>query len=117
MRCRLASHITLRHGNVFMVQRTLEGEWKLQLACDFEYLQALGFHVYPEACACHGVTDLLTILGTMAKTAMREMVGNGMHLVTQASWMYFRAGELGSQGAQVRDYGGSQVVLELFGGS
>ena len=81
--------VSLRHGCVFLTRKDVAGNWTWQLACDFEYLAAMGFHIYPEVAATWGITPMQDILQQLPPRALRQLLGNGMHLTTQSSWMFY----------------------------
>lgn len=80
--------VNLRHGKVFAAKKTQQGcVWTLGLP--FEHLSAMGFHMYPEMAGKWGLSVLHGLLQDLSPCQMQGLTGNGMHLVTQASWMMY----------------------------
>ena len=87
---------SLRHGSVFSLSspsatESTSGEilpeWKL--AVPSEYLSALGFLMHDEMAGDWGISTMEPLLRNLSAGKVHTLVGNGMHLVTQSSWMFY----------------------------
>ncbi len=81
--------VNLRHGSIFAAKQVKEGVWQWRMGCPFEYLAAMGFHMYPDMSGSWGVSPLRGILEPYSAGQIQSLAGNGMHLVTQASFMLY----------------------------
>lgn len=79
--------VSLRHGSVMSVRRGEPNSWTL--ACGAESLAALGWHLFPTDGSEFGLSPLRDHLLSLTSAQQKALAGNGMHLVTQASWMWY----------------------------
>ena len=61
--------------------------WKI--ATPLEYAFAMGFHVYEHSPRSFPLTEWMEISKSNASTRLKHAMGNGMSLITQASWMVY----------------------------
>ena len=84
--------VNLRHGSIFAARQVKAGVWQWRMGCPFEYLAAMGFHMYPGMSGAWGVSPLRGILEQYSAGQIQSLAGNGMHLVTQSAFMLYVLG-------------------------
>ena len=84
--------VCLRHGTVFLVKNNDPGTFRLVTAK--EHLAAMGFHMFPGQSNSFGVSRMAQLFEDCCLTSQqtKKLLGNGMHLVTQAAWMLYVLG-------------------------
>ena len=60
-----------------------------RMAVPLEYTSALGFHIYTPMSDKWGTSPLEPLLRNLSSASLQQLSGNGMHLVTQCSWMFY----------------------------
>ena len=91
------SHVPthLRHGTVMMVRNFEPSSWRLLLG--LEHFASMGFHIYPQMCGVFAATPMLPTLHSLSPEQLKRLLGNGMHLATQAAWMCYVLGHCASR--------------------
>ena len=84
--------MNLRHGSIFAARQVKAGVWQWRMGCPFEYLAAMGFHMYPDMSGAWGVSPLRGLLEQYGSGQIQSLAGNGMHLVTQSAFMLYVLG-------------------------
>ena len=70
-------------------RRPPEGSWEWEMACPFEFLASMGFHMFPKMADSFGMSPLHSVLSEYVAGQVHSLLGNGMHLVTQAPFMFY----------------------------
>ena len=94
--------VNLRHGTVVAAHWEQDGKCSWKVACPFEYLVAMGFHMFPEMAHSWGLSPLHSVLSDYSAAHIQHLVGNGMHLVTQASFMLYTLSFITVRGSEVK---------------
>ena len=97
--------VALRHSNVARVQALgkiprlpavgdSEGDFDIggidwRLAIPLENLAACGWHIYDGMSGSWGTTPMKQVLCQLSPFKLLSLVGNGMHLATQSSWLFY----------------------------
>lgn len=92
--------VNLRHGTIVAVTRGTNGDfnplsWKI--ATSKEHLSSLGFHLFGgggKDLKSFGVSKMAPLFDGLTMAGRKALTGNGMHLVTQGSWMFFVLGHM-----------------------
>ena len=78
--------VNLRHGMVMKVEQFQPQSWRLLLG--LEHLAMMGFHVFPQQLSEYfGESEVVAAMRGLTPGQVKKLVGNGMHLATQACWM------------------------------
>jgi hypothetical protein len=81
--------VNLRHGTLIAAKRDQGGAVKWRLATGLDFLTAMGFHAFPQVAGQWGLSPMMPILSHLKNNQLHSLIGNGMHLVTQATWMVY----------------------------
>lgn len=85
--------VLLTHGHIMSLPRSVAGEeQRWTLATGLEHFAFQGFSL--QESFHFGVSRRKDIIAGMSEKDQKMLAGNGMHLVTQTSWMYYILGHV-----------------------
>lgn len=82
--------VNLRHGTVLSVDSEDADSWKIMTT--MEHFASMGFLVFPELQETFSGWSGAQFLTDSSRFQLKRFLGNGMHLVTQAAWMFYVLG-------------------------